>query len=145
MKFIAIFLLALIMFCARGLRAQNYTGSFGLFNTPADTSGKVYKTNEVDKMPSYPQGNSDMMGFIVKNFVYPDDAKENNISGRIIIRFVVSPNGEIKDIEVLRKVYPSFDKETIRVIQAMPRWQPAEKNGLRVSCYYTLPIILDPE
>ncbi|MEG2947596.1 MAG: energy transducer TonB, partial [Bacteroidales bacterium] len=86
-------------------------------------------------------GEEKLMEYLSKSIKYPAVAMENGIQGRVIIRFVVSPTGEITNAEVLRGVDPSCDKEALRVVNAMPRWIPGKQNGTSVPVYFTLPIV----
>jgi len=63
------------------------------------------------------------------------------IEGRVIIRFVVSKNGEVGSVEVIRSLDPSCDKEASRVVKMMPKWIPGRQNGRSVPVYYTIPIV----
>lgn len=94
----------------------------------------------VEQMPQFPGGEEELMTFIKKNLRYPAIASENGIEGRVTIRFVVSKTGEVTNIEVLRGLDPSCDKEAIRVVKAMPKWIPGKQNGKTVQVYFTLPI-----
>ena len=98
----------------------------------------VYKVVEV--MPEFPGGMKALMDFIQKNIRYPEDAHKNNVQGRVIVKFVINTDGSISDAIVIKKVSPSLDNESVRVIMAMPKWEPAENNGKKVASYYNLPI-----
>ena len=71
---------------------------------------------------------------------YPVSAQENGIEGKVMLRFVVSKTGKISNIEVLRSLDPSCDKEAIRVVKMLQDWIPGKQNGVNVPVYYTLPI-----
>jgi TonB family C-terminal domain len=106
---------------------------------------KVENTDEqvfqiVEKMPSFPGGNDALNQYLNENIKYPADAAKNSIQGRVICRFVVSDNGSITDIEVVRSVDSDLDKEAVRVIQSMPKWTPGTQRGQAVNVRYTLPI-----
>lgn len=94
----------------------------------------------VEQMPSFPGGEIEMMRYIGENMRYPVVAQESNIQGQVIIRFVVTANGTIDDIKVLKSLHPSCDKEATRVVQSMPRWTPGKQNGKNVAVYFTLPV-----
>ena len=57
-----------------------------------------------------------------------------------MLRFVVDKQGYIKNVEVMRSLDPQLDKEAVRVVEAMPRWNAGKSNGFAVDTYYTLPI-----
>lgn len=95
----------------------------------------------VDHMPSFPGGRSAMEQFIAQNIIYPQIAKENGISGRVLITFVIEKDGRINNIEVKRSAGdPSLDKEAMRVIRMMPKWEPGSQNGKLVRVGYTVPV-----
>ncbi len=74
----------------------------------------------VENQPQFPGGNAAMMKFLSDNIKYPVIAQENGIQGRVICNFVVERDGSITDVQVVRGVDPSLDREAIRVIQQMP-------------------------
>jgi protein TonB len=95
----------------------------------------------VEQMPTYPGGMTELMKFISNNLKYPTIAQENNIQGRVIVRFVVKKDGSIGDIQVQRGLDASCDKEARRVVEIMPKWIPGMQNGRAVPVYFTLPIL----
>ncbi len=94
----------------------------------------------VETMPSFPGGDAALFKFLNDNVKYPVIAQENGIQGRVICQFVVNRDGSIVDVEVVRSVDPSLDKEAIRVIKSMPNWAPGKQRGKAVRVKYTLPV-----
>lgn len=94
----------------------------------------------VETMPGFPGGDAALFKFLNDNIKYPVIAQENGIHGRVICQFVVNRDGSIVDVEVVRSVDPSLDKEAIRVIKAMPNWAPGKQRGKAVRVKYTLPV-----
>ena len=94
----------------------------------------------VEEMPSFPGGPSALFQFLSANIQYPATAEENGIQGRVIVTFVVERDGSITDVKVVKSVDPSLDKEAVRVIKNMPRWQPGKQNGSAVRVKYTTPV-----
>jgi len=94
----------------------------------------------VETMPSFPGGDAALMKYLGDNVKYPVIAQENGIQGRVICQFVVNRDGSIVDVEVVRSVDPSLDKEAIRVIKSMPNWAPGKQRGKAVRVKYTLPV-----
>lgn len=94
----------------------------------------------VEKAPSFPGGDGALLKFINNTVKYPVVAQENGISGRVYCEFVVDKDGKIKDAIVKRGVDPSLDKEALRVINAMPAWNPGEQRGKPVKVRFTVPI-----
>ncbi|WP_298653984.1 energy transducer TonB [uncultured Proteiniphilum sp.] len=95
----------------------------------------------VEEQPEFPGGNAAMMKFLGDNIKYPVIAQENGIQGRVICNFVVERDGSITDVQVVRGVDPSLDREAIRVIQQMPRWKPGKQRGSSVRVRFTLPVV----
>ena len=95
----------------------------------------------VEKMPEFPNGGMmGLMQFLSKNIKYPPIAQENGTQGRVIVQFVVNKDGSIVDAKVIRSVDPYLDKEALRVINAMPKWNPGEQRGKPVRVKYTVPV-----
>ena len=95
----------------------------------------------VEKQPEFPGGTQAMMKYLAENIKYPMIAQENGIQGRVICQFVVNKDGSIVDINVVRSVDPSLDKEAIRVIKSMPKWKPGMQRGKAVRVKFTLPVV----
>ncbi len=95
----------------------------------------------VEEQPEFPGGQAALMKFLSDNIRYPVIAQENGIQGRVICSFVVEKDGSITDVQVVRGVDPSLDKEAVRVIQSMPKWKPGKQRGKAVRVRFTLPIV----
>lgn len=95
----------------------------------------------VEQMPQFPGGDVELMKFINGGIKYPTIAAENGIEGRVVIRFVVGKDGNVSDVQVVRSLDPSCDKEAVRVVKTMPKWVPGKQNGRNVPVYYTLPVL----
>ncbi|MBL7718810.1 MAG: energy transducer TonB [Flavipsychrobacter sp.] len=78
--------------------------------------------------------------YLAKNIVYPKDAQDKNITGKVVLKFVVNETGTIQDITVTKPVYPSIDSTAVAVLKKMPKWKPGRSEGKPVKVYYTLPI-----
>ena len=86
------------------------------------------------------EGNMELNRHIQKSIRYPVIAQENGITGRVFVRFVVGRNGKVKNIEILRGVDPSLDKEAIRVIKILPDFAPGKQRGVPVQVTYSTAI-----
>ncbi len=94
----------------------------------------------VEKMPEFPGGTEALMKYLSNNIKYPVEAQNKGIQGVVICRFVINAEGNVTDARVVRSLDPACDKESIRVIEAMPKWVPGQQSGKNVSVYYTLPV-----
>ena len=115
-------------------------------NAPVTSTGPIVEEEDnvvfqvVEKMPSFPGGDAALFKYLSDNVKYPVIAQENGVQGRVICQFVVNRDGSIVDVEVVRSVDPSLDKEAIRVIKSMPKWSPGQQRGKPVRVKYTLPV-----
>ena len=94
----------------------------------------------VEESPEFPGGQKALMKYFSDNVRYPVVAAENGIQGRVICQFTVWKDGTIRDIVVLKGVDKSLDKEAIRLIENMPKWNPGKQRGKAVSCKFTVPV-----
>jgi protein TonB len=94
----------------------------------------------VEEMPMYPGGDVALLKYISENVVYPEVAKENNIQGRVIVRFCVTAKGGVSQVSVLKGVDPELDAEAIRVVQTLPQFKPGKQGGKPVPVWYMVPI-----
>ena len=106
--------------------------------------GQLYIGDSIvtpEKMPEFPGGMAKCMMYLGKNLKYPEEAMRKGEHGKVILSFVVERNGSIKDVKVISSVSPSIDKEAIRVVKRMPKWNPGILNGKPIRTRYTLPIL----
>ena len=104
----------------------------------------------VKQAPQFPGGQKAMMEYLKTNMRYPQIAKENGIQGRVILQFVVSETGKVRDPKILRSVDPALDAEAIRLVEAMPLWTPGKQDmplwtpgkqdGKAVAVRFTVPV-----
>jgi protein TonB len=94
----------------------------------------------VEEMPMFPGGDAELLKYIGLNTVYPDIAKENNIQGRVIVRFCVTAKGGVSQVSILKGVDPELDKEAIRVVNTLPAFKPGKQGGKPVPVWYMVPI-----
>ena len=90
----------------------------------------------VDKVAEFPGGMKALMSFIKDKIIYPEDL---DVTGRVIVRFVVETDGSIGDVSIIKSLSPELDAEAERVVKMMPRWIPGEINGKPVASYFNLP------
>ncbi len=100
----------------------------------------TYNVATVEQQPEFPGGVQAMYKWLSEHINYPAVAAEEGISGRVIIEFVVSKTGAIENVKIARGRHPALDKEALRVVKAMPNWNPGRNNGVAVKVTYTLPV-----
>ena len=72
---------------------------------------------------------------------YPDEAKKNEIQGRVTLQFTVGADGVVSNVKVLRSAHELLDAEALRVVSASPKWEPGKQDGQPVAVTYTFPVI----
>ena len=94
----------------------------------------------VEEMPVFPGGEQALMDYVSKNVVYPNEAQEKGISGRVFVSFIVEKDGSVNEVEVVRGIGGGCDEESVRVVKAMPKWNPGKMKGETVRVSYMMPI-----
>jgi TonB family protein len=113
--------------------------SCGKNKTKVSDDGMVYA--EVDSLPVFKGGDQEILNFIINNTTYPEKAKLNNITGKVIVKFIVEKDCTVSGAEILKGVDPLLDAEALRVVSSMPKFEsPAKKDGKIVRVYYMVPI-----
>ena len=103
------------------------------------TDNKDEPLFKADVMPKFPGGEKAMNQFIINNYIYPEQAIENDIEGTVYIRFVVSKTGAVTQVMAANKVDPLLEEEAIRVIKKLPNFSPGIQNGRKVEVWMTVP------
>jgi len=99
---------------------------------------RIWFVNE--HSPQFPGGDKALLQFIHDNLTYPTDSADQGISGRVVLKFVVTEDGSLSDIQVIKSLDPACDKEAIRVVELMPKWIPGKQGERVCRVYYNLPI-----
>ena len=100
---------------------------------------KAYEVVEV--MPKFKGGESAMMEFLMMNMKYPQAAVKAKQQGRAIVGFVVRKDGTVSDVHITKSAgYAVLDEEAMRVVKAMPAWEPGKQKGKPVDVKYNVPI-----
>jgi TonB family protein len=94
----------------------------------------------VEEMPMFHGGDAALLKFIAEHTQYPESAKNNNIQGRVIVRFCVSSKGYVNRASVLKGVAPELDKEALKVVSSLPQFKPGRQGGKPVPVWYMVPI-----
>lgn len=107
---------------------------------PREEKKKEEVFTHVEQMPKFPGGDAELYKFISNNLNYPAMAIENNVQGRVVVQFVVTKDGSIGNVKVVRSVDRDLDNEAIRVCKKLPKFIPGKQNGQPVNVWYTLPV-----
>ena len=104
--------------------------------------------NDVEEVPviataSFPGGEDEMLRFIRENLKYPATAVRQKIEGEVQISFTINKQGKISDIAVIKPLNYFMDHEAIRLVESMPVWQPATRNGVPIESVFILPVLFE--
>lgn len=122
------------------INTNEYSERFRNYENFNDTQ-KIYRAVEV--MPVYGGDiSTEKIKSDLKRFVhYPENAIKKGIEGRVFLRFIVSEDGNLKDISIIRSVDSELDKEAVEAVKSLPeKWTPAIRDGKAVSCWFILPV-----
>ena len=118
------------------LLANSDTSRAGSTNGTED--GTIY--TKVDVLPEFPGGFGALSQYLIKNTHYPENARIKNISGIVLVEFVISKNGDVEKVAIKKGVNPLLDNEALRVIKTLPKWKPAKRKGFAVNIILVTPI-----
>lgn len=94
----------------------------------------------VEQPAEFKGGQAALMKWLSNNISYPEAAQQNNVQGRVIVKFVVEKDGSIGSPTIVKGVDRDLDQEALRVVRKMPKWQPGKNNGQPVRSYFNLPV-----
>ncbi|MBP5561421.1 MAG: energy transducer TonB [Muribaculaceae bacterium] len=94
----------------------------------------------VEQMPEFPGGQAALLKFISNNIQYPQAAADNNVQGKVYVKFVVTSTGKVDKVQIARSVDKALDQEALRVCRMLPNFTPGRQNGQPVNVWYTLPV-----
>lgn len=100
-----------------------------------DIEKKIFTFAE--QQPTF-KGN--VQAWLTSHLNYPASAADNNIQGKVVVKFVVGRDGSVSRAEVVRGVDPALDREALRVVNSMPKWNPGMNNGQPANVWFQLPI-----
>jgi Ca-activated chloride channel homolog len=78
-----------------------------------------------------------------QNVIYPPEAAENGLFGKVVVQFCVDRHGKVTDIKVLKGIHPLLDNAVIALLQKSPRWTPAKQGGKTVKQLFVIPIVFN--
>ncbi len=108
-----------------------------------DWEGGVEKAGEefVETRPEFPGGTEILYAYLRTNLKYSTKARKEQVQGRVVTRFIVRKNGDVDSVAILKSVDPRLDEEAMRVVEGMPKWKPATRNGEPKDAKVTMPIV----
>lgn len=105
--------------------------------------GKKIRFFEFRQMPVYPEGNGGEHAVVVavmQNTVYPQEALRQNLTGQVLLSFVVTSTGTITAVKVTQSAHPLLDEAAVQAVQRLKRFTPGQEDGQPVHVAYTVPV-----
>jgi|GEM_PF-5299477 len=100
------------------------------------------KHTVVEQMPTFPGGNTALISYVNNEMNYPKDCMKNKIDGRVSLNFLVTSQGDIRNVIIVRSSgNRQLDNEALRIVKQMPKWNPGKQDGKAVPVSYALPIV----
>ena len=96
---------------------------------------------DVEKSAEFPGGMEALENYLKSKIKYPAKARRKMIEGKVFVQFVVEKDGRVDGIRVVRSPDELLTKEAVRVVKAMPRWEPGMQNGVPVRYQFVLPVV----
>ena len=93
-----------------------------------------------EEMPVPPGGITGFTNYMMQTLKYPTAAKEGNVQGMVVVSFLVTAEGKVETVEVLRGIGSGCDEEAVRVISNSGTWTPGKNGGNAVAVKMTLPV-----
>lgn len=124
---------------------KNAKQTKSIASKPVAKSNPALAVNEevlaiVDKMPQFPGGEKKLSSYLSNQIKYPDPEYQRGIEGRVVCAFIVDREGNIHNIEVIEGENEALNREAVRVLSTMPKWEPGENEGQKVNVKCLLPI-----
>lgn len=122
-------------------KAVNTTANSISTNNMQTKQSDIKTADDVEVMPEFKGGNKAMMEFLMMNMKYPESAAKAKQQGRAVVGFVVRKDGTVSDVHITKSAgYAVLDEEAMRVVKAMPAWEPGKQKGKPVNVKYFVPI-----
>lgn len=108
--------------------------------TPKMESDDYFELIAMERPPQFPGGERALIQYFIEHQQWPKEAMDQCWGGKVVVSFVVRKDSSINDIRILRNIGADFGAEAVRLIKAMPCWEPGTINGEAVDCRMTMPI-----
>ena len=111
------------------------------YNSFSQSKDSAFICGIPESSPEYPGGFIALNKYMDSSIHYPDSARNMDIQGRVVLKFLIKKDGTIADVSIFRDIGFGCGEEAKRIVLAMPKWNPGKRNGEPVEVYYTMPVI----
>ncbi len=94
----------------------------------------------IEELPEFPGGATAFMKWITANLKYPRNAQDANVKGRVVVSFIVTADGDIKNLKIEKSNNRILARAVIETMEKMPRWKPGSQNGKPCSSMIAVPV-----
>lgn len=94
----------------------------------------------VENPPQFPGGFEALANYMIQNVKYPPEARQAGVQGTVFVSFIIEKDGKVTNVKVIRSVSEALDNEAVRVVSAMPAWEPGTQRGEKVRVQFNLPV-----
>ena len=87
--------------------------------------------------PRFPGSDKAVLDFIKRNICYPKCVKEEGVEGRVVVSFYVETDGSLTNLSIAKSADSRLNKEALRIVKKMPKWEPGQLGGkvVRMKCF----------
>lgn len=97
----------------------------------------------VEEAPVFPGKLQGLLKFIDEHLVYPKEAKNAGVEGKVYVSFIVEKDGSLSSIQLEKGIGYGCDEAAIDVVKKMPKWKPAMQRGKPVRMQYMIPLVFN--
>ena len=130
------------------------TSAVGAVDLPGETGDEIKDAYSVSRRVTFEQCGeepdedaryecfqTELQKHIRRHLVYPSNARELGLEGKVYVEFVVGKDGRIESVEIIRGVDPMLDKAAVEAIKTLPLLLPARNETLQpVRMRFTMPV-----
>ena len=95
----------------------------------------------VEDLPKFPGGAVELMKWLTRNLQYPAMARSRKTQGKVVAVFYVEKDGSVTGISVTKSLSADCDREVLRVLRKMPKWEPGIQNDQPCRTKVSIPVV----
>ena len=97
----------------------------------------------VEDLPQFPGGAAEFMKWLTKNLKYPASAQQRKVRGKVVAQFIINKDGSVTDVEVIQPLDSDCDREVLRVLGMMPKWEAGVMNAKPCRTRVCIPVVFN--